>query len=99
MLKQLVYIFNRKEKAEIVFLFLAAILGSLLECLGVGVFMPFVNVLMDTSAIQNTWYLQLFYEKLHFQSAESFLTALTIAIIAVFVIKNVYLIVEKYFIY
>lgn len=99
MLKQLVYIFSRKEKAEIVFLFLAAIVGSLLECLGVGVFMPFVNVLMDTSAIQNTWYLQFFYEKLHFQSAESFLTALTIAIIAIFVIKNVYLIVEKYFIY
>ncbi|MBD5456730.1 MAG: ABC transporter ATP-binding protein [Lachnospiraceae bacterium] len=99
MFKQLVYIFNRKEKVEIVFLFLAAIVGSLLECLGVGVFMPFVNVLMDTSAIQKTWYLQLFYEKLHFQSSESFLTALTIAIIAIFVIKNVYLIVEKYFIY
>ena len=99
MFKQLAYIFNRKEKVEIVFLFLAAIVGSLLECLGVGVFMPFVNVLMDTSAIQNTWYLQLFYEKLHFQSSESFLTALTIAIIAIFVIKNVYLIVEKYFIY
>ncbi len=99
MLKQLVYIFNRKEKAEIVLLFLAAIVGSLLECLGVGVFMPFVKVLMDTSDIQNTWYLQLFYDKFHFQSAESFLTALTIAIIAIFVIKNIYLIIEKYFIY
>ena len=66
MFKQLTYIFNRREKVQIVFLFLAAIIGSLLECLGVGVFMPFVNVLMDASAIQDTWYLQLFYEKLHF---------------------------------
>lgn len=99
MIKQLAYIFNRKEKMQIVLLFLAAIAGSLLECLGVGVFMPFVNVLMDTKAIQNTWYLDFFYEKLDFHSAESFLTALTIAIIAVFVIKNLYLIAEKYAIY
>lgn len=99
MIKQLAYIFNRKEKMQIVFLFLAAIAGSLLECLGVGVFMPFVNVLMDTGAIQKTWYLNFFYEKLNFQSAENFLTVLTIAIIAVFVIKNLYLIAEKYAIY
>lgn len=99
MFKQLTYIFNRREKVQIVFLFLAAIIGSLLECLGVGVFMPFVNVLMDASAIQDTWYLQLFYEKLHFRSAESFITGLTIAIIAIFVVKNVYLIVGKYAIY
>lgn len=99
MFRQLAYIFNRKEKIEIGLLFLAAIVGSLLECLGVGVFMPFVNVLMDTESIYNTWYLRFFYEKLHFQSAEGFLTVLTIAIIIIFVIKNIYLIVEKYIIY
>ncbi len=81
------------------FLFIAAVLGSLLECLGVGIFMPFVNVLMDTSAIHDTWYLEAFYRTFHFKDAESFLTALTVVIIAVFVIKNVYLIGEKYAIY
>ena len=58
MIGQLSYIFNRKEKAKILLLFLAAIFGSLLECLGVGVFMPFVNMLMNASAIQETWYLK-----------------------------------------
>ena len=81
MIRQLVYIFNRKEKIQIVLLFLAAVVGSLLECLGVGVFMPFVNVLMDTTAIQKTWYLNLFYETLGFQSPEPFLTALTAVIV------------------
>ncbi len=99
MISQLIYIFNRKEKLQIVFLFIAAVLGSLLECLGVGIFMPFVNVLMDTSAIHDTWYLEAFYRTFHFKDAESFLTALTVVIIAVFVIKNVYLIGEKYVIY
>jgi len=98
-IRQLVYIFNRKEKIQIVLLFLAAVVGSLLECLGVGVFMPFVNVLMDTTAIQKTWYLNLFYETLGFQSPEPFLTALTAVIVGVFIFKNIYLIVEKYAIY
>lgn len=99
MISQLIYIFNRKEKIQILFLFIAAVLGSLLECLGVGIFMPFVNVLMDTSAIHDTWYLETFYAALRFKNEESFLTALTVVIIAVFVIKNVYLIGEKYAIY
>ena len=99
MIKQLNYIFNRKEKVQILLLFVAAVIGSLLECLGVGVFMPFVNVLMDTSTIQSTWYLNWFYRCLHFQSPESFLMALILVIIAIFVIKNIYMIAEKYIIY
>lgn len=99
MIKHLLYIFSNREKIEIALLFVAAIIGSLLECLGVGVFMPFVNLLMDTDAIQDTWYLRLLYERFHFESSESFLVALTIAIIVIFVVKNLYLIAEKYIIY
>ncbi len=99
MLKQLAYIFNRKEKFQIFVLFLAAIVGSLLECLGVGVFSPFVDILMDTSAIHNNRYICYIYELFEFSSVEVFLTALTGGIILIFVIKNVYLIMEKYAIY
>jgi ABC-type multidrug transport system fused ATPase/permease subunit len=99
MIGQLSYIFNRKEKAKILLLFLAAIFGSLLECLGVGVFMPFVNMLMNASAIQETWYLKWCYDNFHFRSYEGFLTATTVVIIIIFVVKNLYLIAEKYVIY
>lgn len=99
MLRQLAYIFNRKEKVKIFILFIAAIIGSLLECLGVGIFMPFVDILMDTSAIQSNKYLQFFYVFFNFSSTETFLTALTGCIILIFIIKNVYLLIEKYAIY
>jgi len=99
MIKQLAYIFDRKEKIKIFILFLAAIIGSVLECIGVGIFMPFVDVLMDTSAIQSNLYLNYAYEVLEFATTEAFLTALTGCIIAIFVIKNIYLIVEKFAIY
>lgn len=99
MIKQLSYIFNRKEKVHMVFLFIAAAIGSVLECAGVGVFMPLANVLMDDSAIMESEYLSYFYNLFHFKSSESFLTALTGVIIFIFVFKNVYMIVQKYWIY
>lgn len=99
MIKQLAYIFNRKEKMKIFLLFIAALIGSILECVGVSIFMPFVNMLMDTSIIQSNEYLHYFYTKFHFQSDQSFLTAMTGCIIVVFVVKNVYMILQKYAIY
>lgn len=99
MIRQLAYIFDKSEKVKIAALFAAAIIGSLLECLGVGIFMPFVNILMDDSVIQEEAYLRTIYQLLHFQSTESFLVAVAITIIVIFVIKNIYLIIEKYAIY
>ncbi len=99
MIKQLAYIFSRKEKAYIVLLFGAAVIGSILECVGVGVFMPLANVLMDASAIRENEYLSFFYDFFSFQTSEGFLTALTGVIIFIFVFKNIYMIVQKYLIY
>lgn len=99
MIKQLAYIFNRKEKCKIAALFVAAVIGSMLECLGTGMFMPFVEILMDTSRIQSTPYLRFFYQTFSFRSETNFLVAMTVTIIVIFVVKNLYLIIEKYVIY
>lgn len=99
MIKQLAYIFSRKEKAYIVLLFGMAVIGSILECVGVGVFMPLANILMDASAIEENEYLSFFYNHFAFQTANGFLTALSGAIIFIFVFKNVYMIIQKYLIY
>ena len=99
MIKQLAYIFDRKEKMKILILFIVAILGSLLECASVGVFQPFVNIFMDSSNIQKNPYLNYVYQYFHFQSTESFMTAMAVGIIIIFVVKNIYLIIEKYAIY
>ncbi|MCH5248446.1 MAG: ABC transporter ATP-binding protein [Lachnospiraceae bacterium] len=99
MIKQLSYIFNRKEKIKIFILFIVAIVGSLLECASVGVFQPFVELFMDPAAIQENEYLNYAYNLLDFQSSKDFLSAMAIAIMAIFIIKNIYLIIEKYAIY
>ncbi|MCM1087469.1 MAG: ABC transporter ATP-binding protein/permease [Muribaculaceae bacterium] len=99
MIKQLAYIFNRKEKIKILLLFIVAIFGSILECASVSIFQPFVNVFMDSSVIQENKYLNYVYQLFGFHTTEGFMTALAGGIIAIFVIKNLYLIIEKYAIY
>lgn len=99
MIKQLSYIFNRKEKVKILILFVVAVIGSILECVSVSVFQPFVQVCMDASVIRDNKYLNYAYQYFDFRSTESFLSAMAGCIMAVFVIKNIYMIIEKYAIY
>lgn len=99
MVKQLSYIFNRREKIKLLILFIVAIIGSLLECASVGIFQPFVELFMAPEAIQENPYLDFIYKYLNFQSYGGFMSAMAAAIIVVFVVKNLYLIIEKYAIY
>ncbi len=93
------YIFTAKDKRKITILLVAVVIGSFLELLGVTIFMPFINIISNPQTIQRTWYLKLFYDGLHFSSTKNFMIALSCAIIAVYLIKNIYLIVEKNCIY
>ncbi len=93
------YIFTAKDKRKIAVLLVAVVIGSFLELLGVTIFMPFINIISNPQTIQRTWYLKLFYDGLHFSSTKNFMIALSCAIIAVYLIKNIYLIVEKNCIY
>lgn len=99
MIRQLAYIFNRRDKLKIFVLFIMALIGSLLECVGVSIFMPFVNVLMDTSEIHTNEYLSFLYNRFSFHTDQGFLTVMAGVIMLIFVTKNFYMILQKYAIY
>ena len=99
MFSRLAYIFDTRDKWKIAFLLVAVVIGSFLELLGVTVFMPFINIISDQSTIQRTWYLKMVYDGFGFSSAKQFMVAITIGIIGIYVIKNIYLILEKNFIF
>lgn len=99
MLTKLGYIFDRRDKWKIVMLLVAVVIGSFLELLGVTIFMPFINIIEKPSTIQRTWYLKRAYDLFHFRSAEEFLIGLSVVIILIYIVKNVYLIIEKSYIY
>ena len=98
-LTKLGYIFDRRDKWKIAMLLVAVVVGSFLELLGVTIFMPFINIIEKPSTIQRTWYLKWVYELFHFRSAKHFLIGLSAVIILIYIVKNVYLIIEKSYIY
>lgn len=91
MIRKLRYIFSRKDKIKLVLLLVMITGGSFMELLGVTVFMPFIQVVMNMSYIHTNKWLSLAYNTFHFNSDEMFLAVLALGICAVYVIKNVYL--------
>lgn len=99
LLYKLGYIFDRRDKWKLALLMGAIVIGSFLELLAVVVFMPFIDILQDQRVVQSKWYLKLIYDLLGFQSVKSFVITLTLGIILIYVTKNVYLILEKNYIF
>ncbi|MEZ3507719.1 MAG: ABC transporter ATP-binding protein/permease [Lachnospiraceae bacterium] len=99
LLTKLGYIFDKRDKWKIGMLLVAVVVGSFLELLGVTIFMPFINIITEPGEIWKKWYLRLPYELFHFQSPKSFLAALSALIIVIYIAKNIYLIIEKSYIY
>ena len=99
MLTKLGYIFDKRDKWKIAMLLVAVVIGSFLELLGVTIFMPFINIIQEPETVRKTWYLRWAYEMFQFQSVKSFLAVLSVAIIVVYIVKNIYLIIEKNYIY
>lgn len=99
MLSKLNYIFNRKDKIKIFFLMIAVVIGSFLELMGVTIFMPFINVIMEPETIEQSAQLKFFYELLRFDNYYNFLAALAGVIIVIYIVKNVFLALQKNWIY
>lgn len=99
LLSKLGYIFDKRDKWKLALLTAAIVAGSFLELLAVMVFVPFIDVLQNQGTIQTRWYLRAVYDLLGFHSTKSFIVLLSVGIIGIYVIKNVYLILEKDYIF
>lgn len=95
MIKKLNYIFAKKEKIHLAFVFLVILIGSFIELLGVSVFLPFIDILMKPESIMEQKKYRYFYELLGFSSTDHFLIALGILICVVYLFKNLYLTLQQ----
>lgn len=99
MIKKLGFIFTAREKRALFFLMIIIVMGSFLELLGVTIFMPFIDILMDENAIRDNQWLSFLYTWLQFDSRQTFLAAIAGCIIAIYIFKNVFIAWEKNRIY
>lgn len=98
MYKKLNYIFSGKDRIKIALLMVMIIIASFFELLGVAIFQPFVNVIMQPETIQTTPLLRWLYETFSCKTTEGFLTVLALIIIFIYVLKNIYLWIEQNYI-
>ncbi len=99
MLKKLNYIFSKADKRSVVLLTIAIIIGSFLEILTVSVFEPFINIVMNPEELQSSAVGILIGRFVQINDTKQFLALLAGIIIVIYIVKNIYIIMEKNAIY
>lgn len=92
MFKKVNYIFNRKQKMQLIILFLLVLIGSFCELLGVTMILPFIDAVLQQEKVLEKWYMRWVYDALHLSSVSSFLIILALLFIVIYVVKNAYMV-------
>ena len=95
-LKKLGFILNKKQKRRYILVAVVAFIGSMLELLGVTAILPFVNTVIEPESVEDKWYMRLLINVFKPKDLVETLTYLGIIIIAIYLIKNVYLCISTY---
>ena len=95
MIQKIRMIFNRTQKIKFIALFCMLFVGSVLELMGVSLILPFVQLVMDTDGTDNALF-QWFGRLVGAESKRELLIWLGLLLIAVYLIKNTYLLFAKY---
>ena len=93
------YIFNRKQLNSMILLLAGIFVGAVFELFGVSLFMPLVEVISTPDKIRSNVILSHFVDALSLEDMTQVFVALAVAIIIIYVVKNVYLSVLYYFLY
>ena len=88
LVSQINYIFDGKQKVELVLLMGVILLTTILELLGVTAIMPLIEVIMNPDTVFTTPYLNFFYELFSFKNTTSFLIFLSLSVIIIYWVKN-----------
>lgn len=94
-LQELNYIFNKKQKCKLFILFIAMLIGAALELVGVTAILPLIAAMTNPESILQEEYFSYFYYALGFKNSSQFMIALCMLIIAVYLIKNVYIMLQN----
>lgn len=96
MLQKISYMFDKKQKRQMAGLAVLILIGGVLETLGVSMMLPVVQVIMDPDAFMANKYVSRIVEFLHIESGKQLIIVMLAALIALFVIKNAYLLFQTY---
>ena len=94
--KQLIYIFDKRQKRTCIWVFLSMLLCSVLELLGVTAIYPFIDILMYQDSLKDKEYLSIIYNIKPGISNMSVIMIIGVGIILIYIIKNVLMVASAY---
>ena len=90
LLKRLAYVFDRKQKTQLMGLFIIILIGTFIELLGVTSIMPLLDIMIAPETIESNPTYYAIYRTFGFTDWNQFIAMLVGAIIVVYIVKNVY---------
>lgn len=96
MLRKLLHLFDMKEKKKLIVLLIMMIFAALFETLSISVIVPVVGIVTNPGLIAEQPVLMYIFNFLDLQSANSFIVISVVALILIFILKNVYLLLFHY---
>ena len=87
-IKQVKAILNKKQKREVVVVFISMIVCSVLELLGVTIIFPFLEVITDEERSSNKWYMSWIYDIWPGITVSECVLVFGILMIIIYILKN-----------
>jgi len=91
-IKEILYIFDKKQKMRLVELMILILFGTILETAGVTAIVPFISAIMYPEDMMKKDIIVFIYDLFGMNSIEDLIVFLAIIIIVVYILKNLYLI-------
>lgn len=91
-IKSALEVFDKKQKLNLIYMTVMIFLQSFAELLGVTIILPFINAVIDPESLLEEPLVRRFYDELGMQSANELIVWMAVLIIAVYILKNVFLI-------
>lgn len=90
MLKKINYVLNRKQKINLILLFIIIFVGAFVELLGVSAVMPLIEVATQPQQMNEKWYFLLISDCTGITDSSQMLVFLAGVLIVIYVLKNTY---------
>ncbi len=96
LLQKVSYLFDKKQKKQIVGLAVLILIGGLLETMGVSMLLPVVQAIMDPERIMENEIVGRIADFLQIQTSRQLIILMLGSLIALYVVKNAYLLLLTY---
>lgn len=95
-IQKLRQLLNRKQKVRILIIAVMMFIGGLLETFSAGLMIPLITAAMDENLYKNNKYARMFCEFFDINSNRTFMIAVLLGLIFLFIFKNVFLLFQIY---